>query len=226
MQSCCHVFRRPRQGPHFSSVSNVDTVVIPSQHGVTQQLLSHWKTFQDLKLMFPDSRRAEQLNLHSQQRIVGTVEDSVLRTEMTGLESQEEDAPKRILFFKAMSWLGQIRSHRRDETWSASLWKTLSLIFSRPPSFPLSLFPVLLSFLSPSPSSPRFSLSPSVTPFPHLPTQTLSLRHFSMDLFWHVVDSCIYLQLKSLCLLCMCFQVLIIVPENVNQEGCYSCFRI
>jgi hypothetical protein len=23
-----------------------------------------------------------------------------------------------------MSWLGQIRSHRRDETWSASLWKT------------------------------------------------------------------------------------------------------
>jgi hypothetical protein len=27
-------------------------------------------------------------------------EDSVLRTEMTGLDSQEEDAPKRILFFK------------------------------------------------------------------------------------------------------------------------------
>ena len=23
-----------------------------------------------------------------------------------------------------MSWLGQIRSHRRDESWSASLWKT------------------------------------------------------------------------------------------------------
>jgi hypothetical protein len=32
--------------------------------------------------------------------------------------------PKRILFFKPMSWLGQIRSHRRDETWSASLWQT------------------------------------------------------------------------------------------------------
>jgi hypothetical protein len=68
--------------------------------------------------MFVDSRRAEQLSLHSQQCIVVTVEDSVLRTEMTGLESQEEDAPKRILFFKTMSWLGQIRSHRRDETWS------------------------------------------------------------------------------------------------------------
>jgi hypothetical protein len=26
--------------------------------------------------------------------------------------------------FKPMSWLGQIRSHRRDETWSASLWQT------------------------------------------------------------------------------------------------------
>ena len=43
---------------------------------------------------------------------------------MAGLESQEEDAPKRILFFKHMSWLGQIRSHRRDETWSAGLWQT------------------------------------------------------------------------------------------------------
>ena len=49
------------------------------------------------------SRRAEQLSLRSQQRIVGTVEDSVLRMEMTGLESQEEDAPNRILFFKTMS---------------------------------------------------------------------------------------------------------------------------
>jgi hypothetical protein len=43
---------------------------------------------------------------------------------MAGLESQEEDAPKRILVFKPMSWLGQIRPHRRDEAWSASLWQT------------------------------------------------------------------------------------------------------
>jgi hypothetical protein len=71
--------------------------------------------------MFPGSRRAEQLSLRSQQLIVATVEDSVLRTEMAGLESQEEDAPKRILFFKPMSCLGQIRSHRKDETWSPSL---------------------------------------------------------------------------------------------------------
>ena len=65
--------------------------------------------------------RAEQLNLCSQQRIVATVEDSVLRTEMTGLESLEEDDPKRILFFKPMACLVQIRSHRRDEAWSAGL---------------------------------------------------------------------------------------------------------
>ena len=53
--------------------------------------------------MFPGSRRAEQLTLRSQQRIVATVKDSVLRTDMVGLESQEEDAPKCILFFKPMS---------------------------------------------------------------------------------------------------------------------------
>ena len=67
------------------------------------------------------SRRAEQLSLRSQQRIVATVEESVLRMEMVGLESQEEDDPYRALFFKPMSSLGQIRTHRRDESWSASL---------------------------------------------------------------------------------------------------------
>ena len=44
--------------------------------------------------------------------------------QMGGLESQEEDVPKRIPFFKTMSCLGQIRSHRKDETWCASLWQT------------------------------------------------------------------------------------------------------
>ena len=74
--------------------------------------------------MFAGSRRAEQFSLRSQQHIVATVEDSVLRTEMTGLESQEEDAPKRILFFQPMSWLGQIRSHRNDYHESVILQKT------------------------------------------------------------------------------------------------------
>jgi hypothetical protein len=86
-----------------NSVSNVDVTGIPSQHRVTQQILIHWHPFQDLKLEFVSSRRVQQLNLHSQQSVVDTVEDSVLRTEMTGLESQEEDVPKRILFFKPMS---------------------------------------------------------------------------------------------------------------------------
>ncbi len=111
-----------------SSATNAAVTAIPSQHRVTQKILSHWQPFCDLKLMFAGSRRAEQLSLRSQQRIVATVEDSVLRTEMAGLESQEEDAPKRILFFKPMSWLGQIRPHRRDEAWSASLWQSFFAI--------------------------------------------------------------------------------------------------
>ena len=88
---------------------------------VTQQILLKWQPFRDLKLKFVGSRRQEQLSSRCQQRVVATVEESVLRTEMAGLESQEEDAPKRILFFKPMSWLGQIRPHRRDESWSAGL---------------------------------------------------------------------------------------------------------
>ncbi len=107
-----------------SSASNAAVPAIPSQQRIIQQILSHWQPFQDLKLMVAGSRRAEQLSLRSQQRIVATVEDSVLRTEMAGLESHEEDAPKRLLFFKPMSWLGQIRPHRRVEAWSASLWQT------------------------------------------------------------------------------------------------------
>ena len=47
----------------------------------------------DLKLKYVGSRQAEQLSYRSQQRVVATVEESVLKTEMTGLESQEEDAP-------------------------------------------------------------------------------------------------------------------------------------
>ena len=104
-----------------SSVSNTDVPVIPSQLKVTKQILLHWQPFRDLKLKFVGSRRPEQLRWHSQQRIVTTVEESVLRLGMTDLESQEEDDHKRILFFKPMGWLGQIRPHRRDESWSASL---------------------------------------------------------------------------------------------------------
>ena len=95
--------------------------VIPSQMKVTHQILSHWEPFRDPKARFAGSRRDEQLSLRTRQDIVATVEDSVLRTEMTGLESLEEDTPTRILFYTPMGWLGQIRSHRRDESWSASI---------------------------------------------------------------------------------------------------------
>ena len=58
-----------------------------------------------------------------QRRVVTTVEDSVLRTEMENLESDDEDASRRVLWDKTMSWLGQIRTHHRDEAWSAGLWQ-------------------------------------------------------------------------------------------------------
>ena len=69
---------------------------IPFQHRVT-------KTFCDFKLTFTVSCRVEQLRLHTQKHIITIVEDSVLLTEMTNLESQEEDAPKRVLWFKPVS---------------------------------------------------------------------------------------------------------------------------
>jgi hypothetical protein len=54
------------------------------------------------------------------QRVVTTVEDSTLHTEMENLESDEEDSSSRVL---SMSWLGQISPHHRDETWFVDLWE-------------------------------------------------------------------------------------------------------
>ncbi len=83
--------------------SNV--AAIPAQNRLTHQILSMWQHFEDLDLKhtFAVSRRAEQLHLRVQQRVVATVEDSVLCTEMASLESQEEGAPRRVLWYKPMS---------------------------------------------------------------------------------------------------------------------------
>jgi hypothetical protein len=107
------------RGEDASSVA-----AIPAQNRLTRQILSMWQHLKDLKQTFAVSRRAEQLRLRVQQRVVATVEDSVLRTVIGSLESQEEDAPRRVLWCKPMSLLGHIRPHRRDEAWSASLWQT------------------------------------------------------------------------------------------------------
>jgi hypothetical protein len=96
----------------------------PAQHRVTQQIIARWQPFKDLKQTFAVSRRAEQLGLHTQQRVVATVEDSALHAEMGALESQEQDAPKRVLWYKPMGFLGVIRPHRRDEAWAAGLWQS------------------------------------------------------------------------------------------------------
>ena len=60
--------------------SNV--VDIPTPDRVTQQILSRCQSFKDLKLTFAVSHRAEQFRLHVQERVISTVEDSALRTEM------------------------------------------------------------------------------------------------------------------------------------------------
>ncbi len=78
---------------------------------------SRSQSFKVLKQTFVVSGRVEHLRLC-------VVEDSVLHTEMENLESEEEDTPKRVLYLKPMRWLGQIRPHHRDETWSGSLWQT------------------------------------------------------------------------------------------------------
>ncbi len=46
-----------------TSVSNAVVHVIPSQYKVTQQILSHWKSFLDLKLMLTGSCHTEHLSL-------------------------------------------------------------------------------------------------------------------------------------------------------------------
>ena len=73
---------------------------VSSQLKITHQILSHWESFRDLKLMFAGSRRAEHL------------------TEMAGLASLKEDDPKHILFYKPINhrkpyfviWVGWDRS--------------------------------------------------------------------------------------------------------------------
>ena len=43
---------------------------------------------------------------------------TLLRTELGELESQEEDAPNRVVCHKPIPWVGVIRPHHRDATWS------------------------------------------------------------------------------------------------------------
>jgi hypothetical protein len=79
--------------------SNV--TVIPVQNRLTQPILIMFQHFnKDLKQSFVVSHRTDQFPFRAQQRVVTTVEDSILRTEMTSLESQEEDTPRRVLYLK------------------------------------------------------------------------------------------------------------------------------
>ena len=104
--------------------SNGAVTPIPHQRRLTHQILKHWQPFQVLQQTFTVSRRVEQLRRRMQQRIVATAEDFVLRTEMRDLESQEENGPKCVLWYKPMAWLGEVRPSRRHGSWSASLWQS------------------------------------------------------------------------------------------------------
>ena len=66
---------------------HVTVAAIPAQNRLTHQILNHWLPFEDLKQDFEVSRRAEELRLRSQQRIIATAEDSLLRTDMANRES-------------------------------------------------------------------------------------------------------------------------------------------
>ena len=142
--------------------SNVVVTVIPTQNRVTLQILSMWQPFKDLKLTFVVSHPVEQIRFRAQQRSVVTFEDSVLHTEMENLESEEEDAPRRVLWYKPMSWLGQIRPHRRDEAWSAGLWQTF--------------------FAS--------CVGANIPALTELPISTCGCRKFQIDTLWNHLCTC------------------------------------
>jgi hypothetical protein len=94
---------------------NVAVTAIPEQNKATLQILSMRPPFSRSQADLCGLAPCGTALLACQQRVVATVEDSVLRTEMASLESQEEDAPRRVLWFKPMSWLGQIRAHRASQ---------------------------------------------------------------------------------------------------------------
>ena len=66
----------------------------------------------DLHGLTPD--RVSSKSRRRFQRIVTNVVDSVLCTDLTDLEPQEEDTP-RILYYKPMSWLGVITKFKMDD---------------------------------------------------------------------------------------------------------------
>ncbi len=98
------------------------TLPPPPSPPSTGSRLRLWRPFQGLHQAFAVLRRVEQLR---PQRIVASAVESVLRTPQGASRdgasrAQEENAPKRVLWYKPMAWLGVIRPHRRDEAWSAS----------------------------------------------------------------------------------------------------------
>ncbi len=104
-QSQGNVGANARPGPQNGVPQQQEAVPLVSQFKITQQILTHWQTFRDLNLQFVGSRRQEHLSSRCQQRVVATVEESVLRTEMAGLEPLRKKMPPSVSSF-TNPWLG------------------------------------------------------------------------------------------------------------------------
>ena len=65
----------------------------------------------------------EQLQLHRPQKIPLSDPNSVLRSEMSALDS-DDDSKKRYLWWKPMAWLGIIRPTNPSEKWRMQQWST------------------------------------------------------------------------------------------------------
>ena len=129
---------------------------------VTQQIIGRWQPFKGLKQTFTVSRRVAQLDFHSEQRIVSTVEDSVMcRRWLTS--SLSERIPQRgscgIRLWVFSGWLDLITRMRSGLLVSDS--PSLSLVSVHIPV--LSDLPLLRGWVCNSTSnhkSDMFSLSP------------------------------------------------------------------
>ena len=116
----------PRRPPALktSRTSSPSKSVIPTQRSVTEQLTKHWAPFKVLRQRYAGTRLEEQRQLHLPQKHKATVQDSALRVEMLNLEEQADNTKARELFWKPLSWLGDIRPTSANDAFDPALWET------------------------------------------------------------------------------------------------------
>ena len=80
------------------------------QHSLTQQLTKQWPQFKALCQHFVGTRFEEHHQLHLSQKHKDTVLDSNVHVEINGLEEQADNYKTCDLYWKALSWLGTIKT--------------------------------------------------------------------------------------------------------------------